>query len=129
VQTEASQPLHPVASRRRSRAPSTPPVIGNSCTSPVIVISGAALCSDGSFQPLAVESMARRTSTRPIFLEEEDVPRNPHTASATGAPATVASRVPTSFGYVRRPFERGPERSLASAGVVRGLVGRIGPMR
>eukprot|EP00964_Phaeocystis_antarctica_P160275 scaffold131754_cov54-Phaeocystis_antarctica.AAC.2 len=37
------------------------------------------------------------TSTRPIVLGEEAVPRNPRTASATGAAATVASRVPTSF--------------------------------
>jgi len=98
-------------------------VIGDS---PVIVVPGATLF--GSFQPLAVESMARRMSTRPIVLGEEDVPRNARTASVAGAAATIASRVPTSFGYARRPFEGGP-MSLASGGVVRGLVGRIGSMR
>eukprot|EP00964_Phaeocystis_antarctica_P094293 scaffold61039_cov75-Phaeocystis_antarctica.AAC.1 len=68
-------------------------------------------------------------STRPFAFGEEDVPRNPHTASATGAAATIVSRVPMIFGYARGPFEGDPERSLASAGIVRGLVGRIGPMR
>ena len=114
-------PSQLVASRRRSRAPSTSPVIGDSCGSPVIAsivdkpdiaISGASLC--GSSQPLAVESMARRTSTRPIVLGEEDVPRNPRIASATGTAATVASRVPRSFGHAPRPFERCAKALLAS---------------
>eukprot|EP00964_Phaeocystis_antarctica_P153457 scaffold121741_cov60-Phaeocystis_antarctica.AAC.2 len=60
----------------------------------MIVISGSTSGSDGSIQPLAVESMAKWTRTRPIVLGEEAVPWNPRTASATGAAATVASRVP-----------------------------------
>jgi hypothetical protein len=114
-------------SRRRSRAPSTASVIGDSCGSPVIAsivdpcgspviaiaISGASSLR-GSVQPLAVESMARRTSTRPIVLGEEGVPRKPRIASATGTAATVASRVPRSFGYAPRPFEGGAKALLAS---------------
>ena len=65
-------PLQLEASRRRPPASSPTPVIDESCPSPVIFTSGSALCSDGSFQPLAVESMARRTSTRPVVLEEDD---------------------------------------------------------
>ena len=84
--------------KRRGRAPSTPPVIGD---------SGASLSSnDRSCQPLAVESMARRTSTRTVVLGDED--RNPRIASAIGPAATVASGGPISFGWVRRPFEGGP---------------------
>ena len=75
-------PLQAEASRRRS----TPP-----CASPVIVSSGAVLC--GSCQPLAVDSIVRWTSTRPMVFGEEAVPRNACTASASGAAATVASRV------------------------------------
>ena len=98
--------------RRRS----TPP-----CASPVIVCSGI-------FQPLAVDSMARWTSTRPMAFGEEAVPWNARGASATGAAATVASRVGRmSFGDARRPFEGGSE----SGDLGRGLIGfgRIGPMR
>ena len=110
------------ASRRRSR------VIGDSCSVVVVscdprIISGNQTSSSGapagggedaggSFQPLAVESMARRTSTRPIVLGEEGVPRNPRTASATRAAATVASRVPMSFGYARCP----PPEHISSPG-------------
>ena len=50
---------------------------------------------NGSIQPLAVESMARWTSTRPKVLA---VPRHGRTASPMGAAATVASKVPRSFG-------------------------------
>jgi len=122
-------PLQLEASRRRSRVPPTPPVIGDSWSDEGGESKSSAALSSGICQPLAVESMARRTSTRPIVLGEEDVPRNACTASVAGAAATVASRVPMSFGYACGPFEGDPERSLASAGVVRGLVGRIGPMR
>ena len=59
---QTHQPSQLEASRRRSRAPST---------SPVVVVSGSVLSSDdGSCQPLAVESMPRWTSTRPIVLGE-----------------------------------------------------------
>ena len=76
--------------KRRGRAPSTPPVIGD---------SGASLSSnDRSCQPLAVESMARWTSTRPTVIGEEAAPRSRSLASATGAAATVASRALRSFG-------------------------------
>ena len=112
-------PLQFEATNRRR---STPP-----CASPVMFCSGADLC--GSCQPLAVDSMARWTSTRPMVVGEEAVPRNACTASATGAAPTVASRVVrTSFGDARRPFEGGPE---SGAGVARGLVGlgRTGPVR
>ena len=95
------QPSQLEASRRRSRGPSTPPVIDDSWSVVVVMCdersSTGIFFFDGSLQPLAVESMARRTSTRPIVLGEEAVPRNPRTASATGAAATVASRVPMSF--------------------------------
>jgi hypothetical protein len=120
-------PLQLVASRRRACAPSTPSMTGDSCGSPVIasivdscglpviaiaISAASSLC--GSFQPLAVESMTRRTSTRPIVLGEEDVPRNPRIASATGTAATVASRVPRSFGHAPSPLEGGAEALLAS---------------
>ena len=77
----------PLQFEATSRRRSTPP-----CASPVIVCSGAELCGR-IFQPLAVDSMARWTSTRPMVFGEEAVPRNARTASATGAAATVASRV------------------------------------
>ena len=93
----------------------------------MIVISGASLCSDGSMA-LAVESMARKTSARLTVLGE-DVPRNPRTASATGAAATVASKVPRSFGDAPRPFVGGPKVCRASGGVIRRLVWRTGSMR
>ena len=82
---------------------------------------------DGSFQALAVESMARRTSTRPTVLEEEDVkPWNLRTASATGAAVTVAGRVPRSFGHAPGPFEGGPKVFLVSGVAMRLLAGRTG---
>ena len=109
---EAHQPLSQLKpSRRRLRAPSTPPVIDSWS---VIAVTcdeseSSAAFIDGSFQPLAVESMARWTSTRPIVLGEEAVPWDIRTASATGAaPAiasatgaapAIASRVPQSFEY------------------------------
>ena len=93
----------------------------------MIVISGSTLGSDGSFQPLAVESMAKWTRTRPIVLGEEAVPWNPRTASATGAAATVASRVPMSFEDVRRPFEGSPTMFLELGCVVRSTVLRKEP--
>ena len=112
----------PLQFEATSRRRSTPP-----CASPVMFCSGADLC--GSCQPLAVDSMARWTSTRPMVVGEEAVPRNACTASATGAAASVASRVVrTSFGDARRPVEGGSE---SGAGVARGLVGlgRTGPVR
>ena len=45
------------------------------------------------------------TSTRPIVFGEESVPWSACIASATGAAATVASRVPRSHGRERRFFE------------------------
>ena len=54
------------------------------------------------------------TSTRPIVFGEESVPWSACIASATGAAATVASRVPRSHGRERRPFE-GRQAPLADA--------------
>eukprot|EP00964_Phaeocystis_antarctica_P070402 scaffold42867_cov63-Phaeocystis_antarctica.AAC.4 len=51
------------------------------------------------------------------------MPRNPGTASATGAAVTVASRVPRSFGrHAPRPFEGGPKEFLVSGVAMRLLV-------
>ena len=77
-------------SPRRSRAPPTSPVIIVACDE-----KASASSFGGSTHPLAVESMARWTSTRPTVLA---VPRHGRTASAIGAAATVASKVPRSFG-------------------------------
>ena len=90
---EAHQPSQELAShsRRRSRISPTPPIV-DACDEKSVT---SASSFGGSIQPLAVESMARWTSTRPTVLA---VPRHGRTASAMGAAATVASKVPRSFG-------------------------------
>jgi len=59
-QTDQLPPEQPVASRRRARPPSTSPMVAESCSE-----SGRsyALPSDGSTQPLEVESIASWTSS------------------------------------------------------------------
>ena len=91
---EAHQPSQelPSHSRRRLRVSPTPPIV-DACDQKGV--ASTSLC-DGSLQPLAIESMARWTSTQPTVLV---VPWHGRNASATRAVGAVASKVPRCFRH------------------------------
>ena len=101
-----------LASRRRSRALLTPPVIIGACGE-----KPASSSSDGSFQPLAVESRAMWMSTRPTVLVVRPPCSTAMLGAQSGAPGLVAAK--RSIGHFRQARQaRSHETSAADLGKV-----------